>query len=224
MPPRALRVARYLRVSTRDQNLGLQDDETAAYATQRGWTVTGTYEDALSGASTNRPGLDQLLKDARRGRFDVVLCWKSDRLFRSLAHFVSTVHALGEMGIAFASATEPIDSSSAAGRLVMNLMATLAEFERSLIRERTSAGIRAARARGVRVGRPKVDLDLDLAIEMRTAGKSYKAIATNLGVSVGLIHKALTAAVQKTSADRAPKRPTFRGSTRSTGDLQEPVG
>jgi putative DNA-invertase from lambdoid prophage Rac len=196
MAPRPLRVARYLRVSTKDQSLDLQRDETAAYAAQRGWVIVATYEDTMSGASTKRPGLAQAMKDARRGRYDVLLAWKSDRLFRSLSDFVRTVTELGEMSVAFASVTEPIDSSTAAGRLVANIMAVLAEFERSLIRERCVAGLAAARRRGVRVGRPPARFDLEEARDLREAGASYKAIAAKLGVSVGVVHKGLTA-VQK---------------------------
>jgi DNA invertase Pin-like site-specific DNA recombinase len=121
----------------------------------------------------------------------VVLTWKSDRLFRSLSNFVATVTDLGEMGVAFASVTEPIDSSSASGRLVMNIMATLAEFERSLIRERTVAGMAAARRRGARIGRPRVQYDLDRVLDMREAGASIRAIASAVGVSVPVIHAAL---------------------------------
>ncbi len=206
MAPRPLRAARYLRVSTKDQSLDLQRDETAAYAAQRGWTITATYEDKMSGASTKRPGLAQAMADARRGKYDVLVCWKSDRLFRSLSDFVRTVTELGEMSVAFASVTEPIDSSTASGRLVANILAVLAEFERGLIRERCVAGLAAARRRGVRVGRPPVRFDLEAARDLREAGASYKAIATRLGVSVGVVHKALTA-VQKPPAQEASDRP-----------------
>lgn len=208
MAPPPLRVARYLRVSTRDQSLDLQRDETAAYAGQRGWTVVATYEDTMSGASTKRPGLTQAMADARRGKFDLLLCWKSDRLFRSLSDFVRTVTELGEMSVAFASVTEPIDSSTAAGRLVANILAVLAEFERGLIRERCVAGVAAARRRGVRLGRPPARFDLDHARDLREAGESYKAIAGKLGVSVGVVHKALRE-VHKTSPEAPPDRPAL---------------
>ena len=208
MAPRPLRVARYLRVSTRDQSLDLQRDETTTYAAQRGWTVVATYEDTMSGASTKRPGLAHAMADARKGKYDLLLVWKTDRLFRSLAEFVRTVTELGEMSVGFASVTEPIDSSTASGRLVANILAVLGEFERGLIRERCVAGVAAARRRGVRVGRPPARFDLEEARDLREAGASYKAIAGKLGVSVGVVHKALRH-VQKTSPEAPPDRPVF---------------
>ncbi len=192
---RITRVARYLRVSRADQDLALQDDETSSFASQRNWEIVATYEDqGVSGAKDRRPGLDRMLADARRGRFDAIVVWKSDRLFRSLKHLVVTVNDLADQGVGFASVTEPIDTASPAGKLVLHLLGSLAEFERSLIRERTSAGMQAARRRGARIGRPRARFDLDRALDMREAGASIRAIAAELGVSTPVVHAALRAA------------------------------
>lgn len=194
MAPRPLRVARYLRVSTKDQNLDLQRDETAALAAQRGWRIVETFEDhGISGSKDRRPALDRMLASARRGRFDCVLVWRSDRLFRSLKHLVTTVHDLGEQGVGFVSCTEAFDTQSASGRLLLHVLAAMGEFERTIIAERSAAGVAAARRRGVRLGRPRAQFDLDRAIALRASGQSYKNIAAVIGVSVGVLHAALHA-------------------------------
>lgn len=211
MTPRPVRVARYLRVSTRDQSAALQLDETAALIAQRGWHLVGTYEDeAVSGSTASRPALDRMLRDARRGRFDCLLVWRADRLFRSLKHLVSTIHDLGEMNVSFVSVTEVFDTHSASGRLLLHVLAAMGQFEREIIAERTVAGIAAARRRGVRLGRPRVDVDLERASELRAAGQSYRAIAKVLGVSVGVLHAALrSAGVRETSRAEPPVAEVF---------------
>ena len=137
----------YARVSTRDQTVALQVDALRAAGCAKVLT------EVASGAKTDRPVLTRLLEDARHG--DSVVVWKLDRLGRSLAHLVETVNSLAARGIGLKSLNDPIDTSTSQGRLVFNLFASLAEFERDLIRERTQAGISAARARGRKGGRPK---------------------------------------------------------------------
>jgi DNA invertase Pin-like site-specific DNA recombinase len=137
----------YARVSTRDQNLDLQLD-----ALQRAGCET-IYQDVASGAKTLRPELDKMLGQLRSG--DVLVIWKLDRLGRSLAHLVELVGDLVKRKIGLVSLNDPIDTTSAQGRLVFNLFASLAEFERELIRERTQTGLTSARARGRVGGRPK---------------------------------------------------------------------
>lgn len=137
----------YARVSTRDQNVSLQVDALQAAGCAK--VVT----EVASGANTDRPILNRLLDDAREG--DIVVIWKLDRLGRSLAHLVATVNALSARGIGLKSLHDPIDTTTPQGRLVFNMFASLAEFERDLIRERTQAGLTAARARGRKGGRPK---------------------------------------------------------------------
>ena len=137
----------YARVSTRDQNVALQVDALRAAGCAKVLT------EVASGARTDRPVLARLLEDAREG--DAVVIWKLDRLGRSLAHLVATVNALSARGIGLKSLNDPIDTTTPQGRLVFNMFASLAEFERDLIRERTQAGLSAARARGRQGGRPK---------------------------------------------------------------------
>ncbi len=137
----------YARVSTRDQSVSLQVDALRATG------CTKVVTEVASGARADRPVLARLLEDAREG--DAVVIWKLDRLGRSLAHLVETVNALSARGIGLKSLNDPIDTTTPQGRLVFNLFASLAEFERDLIRERTQAGLTAARARGRKGGRPK---------------------------------------------------------------------
>lgn len=136
----------YARVSTADQNLDLQKDALQAAGCERIWT------DTASGATTARPGLDAALAACRAG--DVLVVWKLDRLGRSLPHLVDTVHELVARGIGFRSLHEQIDTTTSGGKLIFHIFAALAEFERDLIRERTNAGLAAARARGRVGGRP----------------------------------------------------------------------
>jgi DNA invertase Pin-like site-specific DNA recombinase len=137
----------YARVSTRDQSVALQVDALRAAGCEK--VVT----EVASGARADRPILNRLLEEAREG--DAVVIWKLDRLGRSLAHLVATVNTLAARGIGLRSLNDPIDTTTPQGRLVFNMFASLAEFERDLIRERTQAGLTAARARGRKGGRPK---------------------------------------------------------------------
>jgi DNA invertase Pin-like site-specific DNA recombinase len=137
----------YARVSTRDQNVALQVDALK----QAGCAKVHT--EVVSGASAARPVLDRVLEDLRPG--DVLVVWKLDRLGRSLKHLVETVTDLAARDIGLKSLNDPIDTATPHGRLTFNLFASLAEFERDLIRERTQAGLSAARARGRKGGRPK---------------------------------------------------------------------
>lgn len=137
----------YARVSTTDQNLNLQKDALSAVGCER------LFTDTVSGAKVQRPGLTAALNECRPG--DTLVVWKLDRLGRSLPHLVEVVRDLGVRGIGFKSVQEQIDTTTSGGKLIFHLFAALAEFERDLIRERTKAGLAAARARGRTGGRPK---------------------------------------------------------------------
>ena len=137
----------YARVSTSDQSLDLQRDALAKAGCEK------IYADTASGTKAARPELDKLLFEARKG--DVIFIWKLDRLGRSLRHLVELVGSLAERGVGLKSLSDPLDTTTAQGRLVFGIFASLAEFERELIRERTFAGLEAARARGRRGGRPR---------------------------------------------------------------------
>jgi DNA invertase Pin-like site-specific DNA recombinase len=188
----ALRAVRYLRVSRQDQDPRLQDDETKEFITRRGWKLTDTYMDqGVSGAKDRRPELDRLLGDARRKRFDVLLVWRSDRMFRSLKNMVNTLDDLTSLGIAFTSVTEPFDTTCPSGKLLMHIVSAMGEFERSILIERTRAGVAAARRRGVRVGRPPTRLDRDQLLELRDQGWSVRKIAESLGVGSSTVQRRL---------------------------------
>ncbi len=138
----------YARVSTHDQTLNLQQDALEKAGCSK------IFTDTISGAKTERPGLEQALAYVRPG--DTLVVWRLDRLGRSLRHLIETITALHEREIGFKSITESIDTTTSGGKLVFHIFGALAEFERDIIRERTQAGLQAARARGKRGGRPKV--------------------------------------------------------------------
>jgi DNA invertase Pin-like site-specific DNA recombinase len=191
---RELRVARYLRVSRVEQNVSLQEDETAELIARRGWKLTGTYVDhGVSGSRESRPELDRLLRDARRGKIDVVVVWKADRLFRSLRAMVTTLDEWASLKVNFVSTTEVFDTTTLQGRLMLHLMSAFAEFERGVIVERTKAGIAAARRRGARIGRPRARLDGEHLRELRQRGMSVRQIAARMGVGSSTIQRRLGA-------------------------------
>lgn len=132
-----------------------------------------------------------MLKDAHRRRFDGVVCWKLDRLGRSLKHLVVTIEDLTAYGVSFVSLRDNLDLSTPSGRLMMHIIGAMAEFERELIRERVTAGIHAARKRGARIGRPRTYVDPEKIQEMRMAGTPWRAIAKRLGIGTGTAARAL---------------------------------
>lgn len=182
-----LRVALYARVSTLNgQNPEMQLAELREYAQRRGWMVSGEYVDlGVSGAKESRPELNRMLTAAHTREFDAVLCWKLDRLGRSLKHLVNVIEDLQVYGVAFVSLRDNLDLSTPSGRLMMHIIGAMAEFERSLIRERVTAGIHAARARGKRIGRPRVYVSTDKVRAMREVGMPWRAISRKLGIGVG---------------------------------------
>jgi len=178
----------YARVSTDDQNLALQRDALSAAGCER------VFEDqGISGTTRVRPGLDSALTVLASG--DVLVVWKLDRLGHSLPHLIDTLAALGERGIGFRSLSEAIDTGSAGGRLVFHLMGALAEFERSLIVERTTAGLKAARERGIHVGRRKSLTPAQVAHAriLLDGGERVPVVARSLGVSRSTLYRALAA-------------------------------
>jgi DNA invertase Pin-like site-specific DNA recombinase len=187
-----IRVGRYLRVSRHDQDTRLQADETAAFIKNRGWKLADTYRDhGISGAKDRRPELDRLLADARKRKWDALVVYKADRLFRSLRHMVLTLDELAALGIAFVSTTEPFDTSTPSGKLLLHIVSAMAEFERSLLIERVKSGVAAARRRGARLGRPPARLDMDRLRELRAQGLSVRKIAETLKVGSSTIQRHL---------------------------------
>ena len=192
MGPKLVRAAAYHRVSRQDQNPQLQQDEVADLIERRGWQRVRSYTDeGVSGSKDRRPELDKLMADARRRRFDLLVVWRADRLFRSLRHMVTTLDELSALGIGFVSVTEPFDTSTPSGRLLLHLVSAMAEFERSILIERTRSGVAAAVRRGAVVGRPRAAFDVDAARELRRQGKPIRDVAKAMGVGVATIHRRL---------------------------------
>jgi DNA invertase Pin-like site-specific DNA recombinase len=187
------KVALYARVSTlAGQSPEMQLVELREYAARRGWLVVEEYVDhGVSGAKKSRPALNRLMADAKQRRFDVVAVWKIDRFGRSLKHLVNALAELESLGIAFLSLKDSLDLTTASGRLLFQLVAAMAEFERSLIQERVRAGIRNARNKGRRLGRPRLEVDSGRIARLRASGKSLRVISQQLGISLGSVHRAL---------------------------------
>lgn len=187
------RAAIYARVSTNDQTtenqlLGLQQ-----IAERRGWTVVEVYSDnGVSGAKSRakRPALDRLLKDASRRKFDIVMCWAIDRLGRSLADLLSTIQHLESCGVDLYLDQQNIDTTTPMGRLVFQITGAFAEFERGMIRERVKAGLQRAKARGQRLGRPKVDAAMEAAVRtLLDSGKGIIKTARTLGIGNSTVER-----------------------------------
>src|SRR6202795_4902828 len=190
---RTMKVAIYARVSTANngQDPTMQTRELREYAKRRGWTVAGEYVDiGISGTKERRPELDRLMADAHRRRFDAVIVWKFDRFARSVSHLLRALETFNALGIAFVSLSESLDTSTPAGKMIFTVLGAVAELERSLIGERVRAGLRNARAKGKQLGRPRIAVDTAQIARLRTSGQSWRAIARELGVSVGTVHAA----------------------------------
>src|SRR5579872_2323102 len=192
----SVRAAIYARVSTTDQNCEMQVSELREYAARRGWKVSGEYVDTgWSGAKASRPELNRLMKDAALRRFDAVLVWKLDRFGRSVRNCLDGIETLRGQGVRFLAVSQSIDTdeSNPTARLLLHILASVAEFEREMIRERVRAGIKSAKHRGKALGRRRVVFDRGRARDMHEAGATVREIATALQVGAGTIHRLLAA-------------------------------
>jgi len=212
-----MKAAIYARVSTINQGTDLQLSDTREYCKLRGWEITREYVDiGVSGAKEKRPELDVLLKHARRRYFDVLIVWRFDRFARSTRHLLSALEEFKSLGIQFISYQENIDTSSPMGQALFTMVSAVAQLERDLIRERVTAGIRLARSRGKRLGRPTCIKDPSAVIRLRKEGKSYREIAAVLGVSPATAHavgkKGILPSVWKTHPGTAPYSVDSKGS------------
>lgn len=190
-----MRVALYARVSTANQGQDprMQTRELREYVVRRGWTVAGEYVDiGISGTKEKRPELDRLMTDAHRRCFDCVVVWKFDRFARSVSHLLRALETFKAQGIEFVSFSEQMDTSTPAGKMVFTVLGAVAELERSLIVERVRAGLRNARAKGKRLGRPNARVDENAIARLRSNGQTVREIATALGYSRSLVHKTLS--------------------------------
>jgi DNA invertase Pin-like site-specific DNA recombinase len=176
------RCAIYIRVSTGDQNADLQRNELPEYCQFRKWDTVEVYSDTMSGAKDRRPALDRLMADARLGKFDVVAVWRFDRFARSTSHLLRALEEFQALSIDFVSLRESIDTSTPTGKMVFTVLAAVGELERCTIRERVIAGQKAAKRRGVRFGRPLVEVNTDRVLQLRKQGLSWRAVAEATGV------------------------------------------
>src|ERR1700683_738672 len=189
-----MRAAIYARVSTTNhgQDVKLQTRELQQFAEARGWQVIGTYtDDGGSGSKDSRPELNRLMADAHKRCFDVVAVWRFDRFARSVSHLLRALETFSSLGIAFVSLSEQMDTTTPTGKMVFTVLGAVAELERSLIAERVRAGLRNAKAKGTRLGRPRITVDASRMTRLRAEGRTVREIADALGVSRSLVHKTL---------------------------------
>ncbi len=197
------RAAIYARVSTTNgQNPEMQLGEVREFCKRRNWKIAGEYVDhGVSGAKERRPELDRLLADCRRRLVDAVVVYRYDRFARSLRQLVNALEEYRALGIDFISLHEGVDTSTPNGRLVFGIFASIAEFERELIRDRVRSGLAAARTRGKKLGRPRVIVDAPKIAALRVQGCSWAGISKELGVSKGTAQRAF---------QRLPNNPSVR--------------
>ena len=198
-PKPHLKVLTYSRVSTshHDQNPEIQVNELRRYCQARSWVVTHEITDhGYTGGNDQRPGLKRLFELVRSRQVDVVVVVKLDRLFRSLKHLVTTLEEFQALGVQFVATKDNVDYSTPSGRLFVQVLGSLAEFEKSLLRERTIMGLEYAKSSGIQLGRP-LECDRGSITALREQGLTYTEIQNKLGVSRGAVYRAL-AAVSKT--------------------------
>jgi DNA invertase Pin-like site-specific DNA recombinase len=190
LPLRTKRAALYLQVSMDGQAVGSQRLALASICEQRGWQTVSEYADNDTKGHRQRPGFDALLKDATRGRFDVVLAWAFDSLGCSLMDLLDTLSKLDAVGVALVLHQQAIDTTTPAGRMFVQVTDAFAEFERAMIRSRAKAGLERAKARGVRLGRPKTSAKVEAAICARlAAGVGVNKVAKMVGVGNGTVQR-----------------------------------
>jgi DNA invertase Pin-like site-specific DNA recombinase len=201
-----MKAAIYARVSTVNsgQDPTMQTRELEEYCERRGWQIVGEYVDVgISGAKQKRPELDRLMAEAHRRRFDAVVVWKFDRFARSVSHLLRALETFKALGIEFVSLSEQVDTSTPTGKMVFTVLGAVAELERSLIAERVRAGLRNAKAKGKKLGRPRVVVDPSIIVALRAQGRSWAEITEKLGVGKGTAQRAL---------QRLPKNPSRKAS------------
>lgn len=189
-----MKAVAYARVSTHNgQDPMLQIRELREYVQRRGWDLAGEYVDqGISGSKERRPALDSLLADAKRRRFDAVVVYRYDRFARSLRHLVNALEDFRSLGIDFISLHEGVDTSTPNGRLIFGIFASIAEFERELIRDRVRSGLRNAKANGKRLGRPCVIVDLVRIESLRSEGHGWRTVAAQMGISERTVRRLAT--------------------------------
>jgi DNA invertase Pin-like site-specific DNA recombinase len=177
------RAVLYTRVSTVDQHPETQLYDLREMARQRGYEIVAEYSDKISGAKQKRPGLDQLLADGRRHKFDIVLVWAFDRMARSVRHFLEILDELSHLNVEFVSFRENIDTGGPLGRAMIVIVGAIAELEKNLIVERVRAGMRRAKLEGRQIGRSPLKIDREQLVNDRRSGMSLSQVAKKHRVS-----------------------------------------
>src|SRR5439155_14650390 len=173
------------------QDPTMQTRELEEYCQRRGWELAGCYVDAgITGSRESRPELDRLMADAHRRRFDAVAVWRFDRFARSVSHLLRALETFKALGIDFVSVSEQVDTSTPTGKMVFTVLGAVAELERSLICERVRAGLRNARAKGRKLGRPRVAVDTARIAALRAQGHSWGTICRDTGLTRGTAQRA----------------------------------
>ncbi|MGH9745211.1 MAG: recombinase family protein [Candidatus Acidiferrales bacterium] len=170
----------------------MQLREVREYCVRRRLEVSEYVDSGISGAKDSRPQLNQLMADAKKRRFDAVVVWRFDRFARSVSHLLRALEEFRSLGIEFVSLSEQVDTSTPTGKMVFTVLGAVAELERSLIAERVRAGLRNARAKGKRLGRPRKIADPREIVRLRAEGASWRAISTALGVSTATAYTAIS--------------------------------
>jgi DNA invertase Pin-like site-specific DNA recombinase len=222
----AKRVALYARVSTakcekcgkrpfdhdtqdhdyKGQDAEVQLRELREYVAARGWLIAEVYTDTVTGSKESRPGLNRLMTDAGRRSFDVVVVWRFDRFARSVSHLLRALEQFQALGVDFVSLTESVDTSTPTGKMIFTVLGAVAELERSLIVERVKAGLRNARAKGKRLGRPPIFVSQNRIDALRESGASWRTIAKEVGVGTGNDPQNRSAAFQNPLRGRSQPR------------------
>ena len=199
------RAAIYARVSTHSgQNPEMQLDEVREFCRRRGWKVLGEYVDeGISGSKEHRPALDRLLSDCRKRLVDAMVVYRYDRFARSLRQLVNALEDFRALGIDFVSLHEGVDTSTLNGRLVFGIFASIAEFERELIRDRVRSGLALAKSRGRQLGRPRIVVDASKVAILRAQGRSWASISTEMSIGKGTAQRAC-AGLPKNLSHRRP--------------------
>lgn len=201
-----MRVAIYARVSTtQGQTCENQLIELRRYVQAREWQAVEYFDEGVSGSKESRPALDELVKAAKRRKFDTLVVWKLDRLGRNLRHLILLLDELTALGVSFVSLNEGIDTSTPAGRLQLHILGAIAEFERARIAERVRLGVARAKAQGRRLGRPERQVSAELLAPV--LGLSVREAAKRLGVSTATAHRWLAKASRKSWAESTPQIP-----------------
>jgi DNA invertase Pin-like site-specific DNA recombinase len=187
---KAKKVGVYVRVSTIDQQTSMQLDDLLRFVEKRGWNVHAIYDEKRSGYTDKRPEYQRMMSDARKRKFDIVVAWRLDRVFRSVKGLLTTIDELTALGIDFVSFSDQIDMTTPSGRLMLTVLGAVGEMERAIILERVKAGVAHAKSKGVRFGRPVTRPDTKIH-QLRKNGFSIRKIAKELNVAVGTVERSL---------------------------------